>query len=156
MLNPMPLTQSLLADWLKDENGPHPASVSESADVFSRIISDWYASAAAGPFPVATAQANSGVLTNLASGALMVGNPTAAGALLATGTMVYMTGQAFGPGVSAPPIAHPLAVGIFGTAFTELDLDREARAAMMATAVFAMAITSIVTFPGPPFTAPVL
>ncbi len=155
MLNPITLTRTIASDWLLDENGPHPDSVSESADIFSRVVSDWYASAMAGPFPVATAQANRGILTNLATAALMVGNPTAAGSLLATGTTVYMTGQLFGSGTSAPPIAHPLAAILFATAFTELDLDREARAAMIGGAIYAMAITTIVTFAGPPFSAPV-
>ncbi len=156
MLNPIALTQTLAADWLPDENGPHSGSAAQSADIFSRVVSDWFASATAGPFPVATAQANRGVLTNLAQSALMIGNPTAAGSLLATGTMVYMTGQVFGAGTSAPPIAQPLAAIAIATAFTELSLDREARAAMIGGAVFAMAITSIVTFAGPPFTATVV
>jgi hypothetical protein len=154
-LNPISLTQRLASDWLMDENGPHPGSVAESADIFAGVVSDWYASAIAGPFPVATAQANRGILANLGTAALSVGNPTAAGALLATGTMVYMTGQVFGAGASAPPIAQPLAAALFATAFTELSLDREARAAMIGGAIFAMAITTIVTFPGPPFSAPV-
>ncbi len=156
MLNPIVLTQTLATDWLLDENGPHPSSVAESADNFSRVVSNWFASATAGPFPVATAQTNRGVLTNLSQGALTVANPTAAGSLLATGTMVYMTGQLFGAGTSAPPIAQPLAAVLFATAFTELSLDREARAAMIGGAIFAMAITTIVTFAGPPFTATVV
>jgi hypothetical protein len=156
MLNPIALTQSLASDWLLDENGAHPGSVAASADIFSRAVSDWFASASAGPFPVATAQANRGVLTNLAQSALMIGNPTAAGGLLATATTVYMTAQVFGAGTSAPPIAHPLAASLFAMAFTELSLDREARAAMIGGAIFAMALTTIVIFPGPPFTATVV
>lgn len=156
MLNPLALTQTIAADWLLDEKDPHPGSTAESADIFSLVVSDWFANATAGAFPVTTALSNRSVLTNLAEGALSVGNPTAAGSLLATGTMVYMTGQVFGTGTSAPPIAQPLAAVMFASAFTEFSLSREARAAMLSTAIFAMAITTIVTFVGPPFTATVV
>jgi hypothetical protein len=155
MLNPAQLSDMLVADWLVDDDGPHPGSVAQSADQFAGVVSSWFANALAGPFPVATAQAFRPVLTALATPALMAQNPTAAGNQLATGVAIYMTGQSFGPGFSAPPIAQPPAAALIGTAFSLLDLDRDSRAQMIATAIHLLAITSMVSFMIPPFLAPV-
>ncbi|MDK3073541.1 hypothetical protein QO034_10495 [Sedimentitalea sp. JM2-8] len=155
MLNPSQLSDMLAADWLMDDSGPHPDSVAQSADKFAGTVTTWFSAALAGPFPVTTAQAFRPILTALATPALMAQNPTAAGNLLATGVAVYMTGQSFGPGFSSPPIAQPPAAMMIGTAFSVLDLDRDSRAQMIATAIHLLAITSLVSFMIPPFAAPV-
>lgn len=155
MLNPSQLSDMLAADWLVEDDGPHPDNVAQSADQFAGAVSTWFSAAMAGPFPVSTAQAFRPILTGMATVALTTQAPNAAGNMLATGVTLYMTGQAFGPGFSAPPIAQPAAAAMIGTAFSVLDLDRNARAQLIATAVHLLAITTMVSFMIPPFLAPV-
>lgn len=156
----MPLVPTLLANdleagWLAEENGPHPGSVAESANAFAGIVSDWYANALAAGFPASTAQARRPQLLGTAVPALQAQNPIAAGQQLSVALMGYMAGQAFGTGIAAPPIATTAAGSMIGSAFSALDMPRPAKANVIASAVHIMAISGIVTFPHPPFSAPV-
>lgn len=155
MLNPTQLARSLATDWLPGDDGPHAANVAESADAFGRVVADWYQTAMAAGIPVATAQARRGILTALAVPALSSGTPATTAQILGNGVTLYMTGQVFGHGVSTPPVAQPAGVGLFTNAFTVLDLDRDARAQLLALGIFLMAVSGLVVFSGPPFTAPV-
>jgi MFS family permease len=155
MLNPLQLADQLANQWLSDADGPHADSVAASADVFAGIVSDWFATAQSAGIPVVTAQARRSMLAGLAISALMAQNPTAAGQQLGTASMLYMTGQLYGAGVAAPPAAGPAAGAMIAAVFSDLDMDRHARAAAIATALHIMALTTIVAFPHPPFAAPV-
>ena len=155
MLNPTQLADQLATRWLADENGPHPDSVPASADAFAGVVAEWFLTAQAAGIPVITAMPRRPMLMSLAIPALMARNPTAAGQQLANAAMIYMTGQAYGAGVAAPPMATGAASSMIGTAFATLELDRQSRAQMIATALHIMALTTIVSFPHPPFAAPV-
>lgn len=155
MLNPTQLADQLAQQWLSDDNGPHPDTVPASADAFSNVVSQWFMTAEAAGVPVVTAMPRQPMLMALTVPALMAQAPEAAGQQLANGLMLYMTGQVYGAGVSAPPIATAAAGAMIGNAFRLLDLDRRSRAQMIATAVHIMTLTTIVSFPHPPFAAPV-
>lgn len=150
------LADTLAAEWLPGDDGPYPNSTQDSADTFSRVVANWFSSATSLAIPVATAQANRGVLTALATVALAAQSPQAAGNILSIAVMLYLTGQAFGSGFSAPPLAQAAAGSLFGTAFSTLDLDRTTRAQIISLGIFLMTMTTLVSFPFPPFTAPVL
>lgn len=155
MLNPTQLADQLATRWLAGEIGPHPDSVPASADALAGVVADWFMAAQAAGIPVITAMPRRPMLMALAIPALMAQSPTAAGQQLANAAMIYMTGQAYGAGVSAPPIATSAAASMIGAAFATLDLDRQSRGQMIATALHIMALTTIVSFPHPPFAAPV-
>ena len=77
----------------------------------------------------------------------------AAGGLLAAGLMAYLTGQAFGAGVAAPPLGTSAAQAVFSGVFADLDAATSARADRIAQGTWALALTTIVVFPpviGPP------
>lgn len=155
MLNPTQLGDQLERQWLTDENGPHPDAVPASADAFAGVVSQWFMTAQAAGIPVVTAMPRRPMLMALVIPALMAQAPVAAGQQLANAVMLYMTGQLYGAGVSAAPIATSAAGAMIGNAFATLDLDRQSRAQIIATAVHVMALTTIVSFPHPPFVAPV-
>lgn len=145
MLVPTLLTEALLATWLPEDG--HPPAATVSGQRFAQAVSAWFATATAGPFPCATALARSGQLGASAGSALQAGTAPAAGAMLATALVSYLTGQVFGPGTAGAPLAAPVAQVGLAAVFADLDADREDRAAQVTTAVYTLALSTVVVFP---------
>lgn len=156
MLDPTQLADRLAADWLPGDDGPHPDTPLQSAQVFSQAVLDWFRGGQANLIPPSAPDLMFPVLVSLATTALNMLDPVAAGQMLANGVSIFMTGQLFGPGVSAPPLATAAAAGLIGTAFATLQMDRDARAQLIALAVYLMALTTLVSFPVPPIVATVI
>ena len=116
MLIPTLLAQDLEGRWLPGDDGPFADSIDDSAAAFAAVVAGWYASAQAGPFPVATARARESQLRALAVAALSAQGAMPAGALLAIALMAYMAAQSFGPGVATPPAATSAAGAMIGQA----------------------------------------
>lgn len=155
MLNPTQLADQLEQQWLSAEHGAYPASESASADAFAGAVSHWFMTSQAAGFPVLTAIARRSMLTALATPALAAQSPVAAGQQLANALMLYITGQLYGVGVAAPPAATGAAGAVLGSAFANLNLNRQQRAQLMASAVQLMAVSTVVNFSNLPFAAPV-
>ena len=143
------LSSSLESSWLVPEGDEYPASASESGDKFAAAVSSWFGGATAGPFPCSTASARRSQLASAATAAFQAGDASLAGSQLAIGLMSYMTGQLFGPGVASPPVAVPAAQSAITAVFANLDITNSARASQIATAVYTLAISTIVVFPPP-------
>jgi len=146
-LSPSTLASALQSSWLVADGGAYPSSAQESGDRFAGAVANWFALAMAGPFPCATAAARRAQLAASASAALQARDPNLAGAQLALGLMAYMVGQVFGPGVAAPPAATSAGQSAITAVFSNLELPNAARANQIASGVFAMAVSTIVTFP---------
>jgi hypothetical protein len=146
-LVPASLASSLQNNWLVPDGGSFPGSPAESGDKFAAAVSSWFAGATAAGFPCATAAARRSQLAASATGAFAAMGAPTAGALLALGVMGYMAGQMFGAGVSAPPTATGAAQAEFVATFLDTGAPRQARANRMATAIYTMALSTIVVFP---------
>lgn len=155
-LIPDDLASRLEQDWLAADGGSFPASVQESGQRFATAVAGWFTLAMAGPFPCATAQARQAELANSAAGALSAGLPPLAGMQLAQAVGNYMTGQVFGAGTAAAPIALPAAIAGFGAVFANLDQEAEERAQLVALGCWTLALSTLVTFPAPMPPMPVL
>ena len=155
-LVPSLLSQSLQSQWLpRDADGPFPDDVAASARALAGAIADWFGLAMAAGIPCATAAARKGQLEAQLLPALQAGQAAAAGQGVALAFMGYVAGQAFGPGVAAPPAATSAAGAALGAAFSDRDAAPSARADQIAAALHAQALSSIVTFPPPMPPAPV-
>ena len=138
-LVPSLLSLSLQSQWLpRDGDGPFHDDVPASARALAGAIADWFAMAMAAGFPCVTAAARKSQLEAL---------------LIAF--MAYVAGQAFGPGVSAPPSATAAAGAAIGAAFADRDGPQSARADQIAQALHLQAMSSIVAFPPPMPPAPI-
>ena len=146
-LAPSQLASSLESDWLAHEGGGYADSSFQSGDRFAQAVSSWFGLAMAGPFPCSTAAARKGQLAASAGAALQAGQPPLAGMQLALGLVGYMTGQVFGPGVASPPAAASVAQSAITAVFSNLDLPATARANQIASAAYALAVSTIVVFP---------
>lgn len=151
-LVPAALASDLLDTWLVSDG--HPSTPLESGDRFAGSVSNWFSGATAGAFPCATATARRSQLTSVATAAFQTRDPNIAGMQLAVGLMTYMAGQVFGPGVASPPTAVGAGQSAFSSVFSNLNMNRAARANQMAGGVHTMAISTIVIFP-PPISPPV-
>jgi len=155
-LIPTELAPRLEKDWLAADGGSFPADVQESGQRLATAVATWFATAMAGPFPCATAQARQPQLANAAAGALAAGLPPVAGMQLAQAVGSYMTGQIFGPGTAASPVALPAAIAGFGAVFADLDQDAAERSRLLAFGCWGLALSTIVAFPPPLPSFPVL
>lgn len=155
-LLPTQLATRLEDDWLAADGGSFPGSVQESGQRFATAVATWFAAAMAGPFPCATAQARQPQLASAAAGALAAGLPPLAGMQLAQAVGAYMTGQVFGAGTAAAPVALPAAIAGFGAVFADLDQTAEERARLLAVGCWTLALSTIVAFPAPLPPLPVL
>lgn len=146
-LSPSTLAPGLEAQWLVPDGGDYPLSPAESGDRFAGVVSNWFATATAGAFPCATAAARQAQLASTASSAIQAGNASLAGMQLAQGAALYMVGQVFGPGAASFPAGVGAAQSAIIGAFSNLDLPASARANQIATALYLLAISTIVIFP---------
>jgi hypothetical protein len=155
MLIPSILATNLENDWLPGDDGPYADSAQQSADNFATVVANWFAQAQAAGFPCSTAMARKSQLMAQAAPALESGDAQLVGTQLATAFMSYVAGQSFGSGVAAPPAATAAAGPMIGGAFVNRDQPQSARAQTIATALHMMAVSTIVSFPNPPFASPV-
>ncbi len=155
-LIPNALASSLEQDWLVADGGSFPANNQESGQRFATAVASWFATGMAGPFPCATAQARQPQLASAAAGALAAGLPPIAGMQLAQAVGSYMTGQVFGAGTAAAPVALPAAIVGFGAVFADLNQTAEERARLLALGCWGLAVSTLVTFPAPLPPLPVL
>lgn len=156
VLVPAALSQALQSQWLpRDGHGPFHDDVAASARVLAGAIADWFGLAMAAGIPCATAAARKGQLEAQLIPALQAGRASAAGQQVALAFMAYVTGQSFGPGVAAPPLATAAAGAMLGAALAESGAAQSARADRIAAALHAQALSAIVTFPPPAPPAPV-
>lgn len=146
-LDPSQLRTGLRNQWLPGDQGPYAGSAMESGQRFADVVAPWFALAVAGGFPCATAMARKAQLTAGAGAALAANDAMAAGQQLAMAVAQYMAAQSFGAGMSAMPVAASAMVSAFGQVFSSHDLDADARATTMANAMYAAAVSTIVTFP---------
>ena len=146
-LAPTALGSSLASTWLVPEGGDFPSSPGQSGDKFAGAVSNWFASATAGPFPCSTATARRGQLAASATAALQAGDASLAGTQLGLGLVAYMAGQVFGPGVASPPTAAAAAQSAITAAFSNLEAPHSARADQIATGIYTLAVSTIVVFP---------
>ncbi len=147
----MPLAPDLLKDnllnyWLGPDAGA-AATPAEAGDRFARAVVEWFALGMAGPFPCATAVARKSQLAGQATTALQAGLAPLAGMQLAQAVSAYMTGQAFGAGISGTPITTGVAQIALGAVFADLDATAEVRAERIALVCQGMALSTLVTFP---------
>lgn len=155
MLIPTILATNLENDWLPGDNGPYVDSVQQSADKFATVVAAWFAQAQAAGFPCSTAMARKSQLMAQAASALEARDAQLAGTQLALAFMSYVAGQSFGSGVAAPPTATAASGPLIGGAFANRDQPQSARVQTIATALHTMAVSTIVSFPNPPFASPV-
>jgi hypothetical protein len=141
------LSSSLNSSWLPADGGGYPGSATESGDAFAGVVSSWFAGAMAAGFPCSTATARRSQLAAGAAGAFSAQDPSAAGAMLATGLTAYLAGQVFGAGVASPPVGTAAAQAVFAGVFADLDASVSARADRIAQGTWALARTTIVVFP---------
>ncbi len=146
-LVPAALASNLASGWLVPQGGTHPSSAAQSGDKFAAVVSGWFATATAGPYPCSTATARRAQLAASATAAIQTRDATVAGMQLAVGLMGYMAGQLFGPGVASPPTAVSAAQSAITGVFTNLDLSDNARANQIATGIYTLAVSTIVVFP---------
>jgi hypothetical protein len=149
MLIPTALEDGLLEDWLVEPGGRFPASPAESGQRFARAVAAWFTTATAGAFPCATALARQGQLATQAAGALMAGAPPAVGSQLATALASYMAGQVFGAGTAAMPAASGAVAPAFAAVFSNLAMERDDRARLIALGCYTLALSTVVVFPPP-------
>ena len=155
-LVPSLLSLSLQSQWLpRDGDGPFHDDVPASARALAGAIADWFAMAMAAGFPCVTAAARKSQLEALLIPALQAGLAPVAGQQVGLAFMAYVAGQAFGPGVSAPPSATAAAGAAIGAAFADRDGPQSARADQIAQALHLQAMSSIVAFPPPMPPAPI-
>ena len=156
VLVPASLSQSLQSQWLpRDDQGPFPDDVAASARALAGAIADWFGLAMAAGIPCATAAARKGQLEAQLIPALQAGQAVVAGQQVALAFMAYVAGQAFGPGVAAPPVATSAAGALIGATLADTGAAASARADRIAAALHAQALSAIVTFPPPMPPAPV-
>lgn len=154
-LDPLSLASGLRQRWLSAESG-FPASADESAQRFADVVAPWFGAGAANGIPCATALARKSQLAGSAASALSTGDARGAGQQLALAVAQFMAGQAFGPGVSAFPVATSALVVAVGEVFASHALDADKRATLIAAAMHLTALSTIVTFPPPMPPGPVL
>lgn len=155
MLLPDVLSESLL-DRFMPSGGGFPSTPVESGQRFAGAVADWFTLAMAGPFPCATAKAREAQLAGQATAALMAALPPAAGAQLALAVASYMAGQVFGAGTASYPLAGSAVAIAFGAVFADLTMSDEDRAQRMAEGCLVLAVSTLVVFPPPLPTLPVL
>ena len=155
VLLPNLLAQSLEADWLPGDDGPWHDDAQASADAFAGAVADWFQQAQAAGFPCSTAAARRGQLMGQMVPAIETRDAQAAGQQSALAFMAYVAGQSFGSGVAAPPTATGAGGTMIASAFSTLEMAQAARANLIATALHVMSISAIVSFPQPPFAAPI-
>lgn len=155
-LSPTSLADSLEQQWFARENGSLPDSAAASADRFAGCVSTWFAQAIAAGLPCVTATARRAQLMGLASTALAAQSAAGAGSQLGSAVAAYMSGQSFGPGVSAAPIATAAAISEFTAIFADLDSPPASKAQRMASSCWQLALSTLVTIPGaPPVISPI-
>lgn len=145
------LRTSLEQDWLSSEGGSHPATPLESGDAFAGAVASWFASAQALGIPCSTAQARRPQLAAQAAGALRVQDAIAAGNALAVALGAYVLGQLFGAGTALMPIAVAAGGAQIGAVFADLQSAPSQRAQSIAAACTVLAVSTLVSFPNPPF-----
>jgi hypothetical protein len=155
VLIPTTLAHSLETHWLPGDGGPWHDSSQASADAFAGAVANWFQSAQAAGLPCMTALARRSQLMGQAMSAIGAQDAQAAGEQLALAFMAYVAGQSFSTGVAAPPAATGAGATMIGNALATRELPQAARAHMIATALHVMALSSIVSFPTPPFAAPI-
>lgn len=155
MLDPTQLATRLEQDWLVAEGGTFPGSTLESAQRFSVVVAQWLALATAGGLPCTTAIARQGQLMVLALAAFQAEEAADTAIALSLALSLYMTGQSFGAGVSAAPVATAAGRSAFLAAFGDLELDLGSRARQVAQGCHVMALSCIVAFPPPLTPAPI-
>jgi hypothetical protein len=155
VLDPAQLARSLQNDWLPGDEGPFHDDVAASAEALAGAVAGWFAAAQAAGFPCATAAARRPQLKAQALPAIQAADAPAAGQGIALAFAAYVAGQSFGAGAAAPPVATPAGAAMITNALLQRDLPQAARAQILAGAIHTMAISSIVAFPQPPFSAPI-
>lgn len=146
-LSPQPLADELLRQWLVESS--HPGDAFESGKTFGNVVATWFAEATASGFPCTTALAKAEPLAAQAAAAFQTQAAPAAGAALDAALSVYMMGQLFGTGASAPPVLTGSLGPSFGVVFADLESSRESRADTLSLLVYAMAVSTPVVFPPP-------
>jgi hypothetical protein len=149
------LKTSLENNWLVVAGGNYPDSVQLSGQKFAQAVAQWFALAQANGFPCSTAISRQGQLALQAASALQIGQAQGAASQLALAIATYYTGQSFGSGVASFPIALPTGISAISSVFFNLELSNADRAQQIATACYAMAVSTIVIFPNPPFAGPI-
>jgi hypothetical protein len=147
VLVPSALASALRSGWLVPDGGRFPDSTAASADAFAAAVAGWFGAATAGAFPCATAAVRRPQLAGAATPALAAGAAAAAGGQLTLALVGYLAGQAFGPGVAAPPVAAAAAQADLTAVFADLGMAPNTRADRIAAAVHTLATSSVVTFP---------
>lgn len=155
-LIPLTLATQLEQRWLSGSGAPMPSSVTESADIFAEIVSQWLTGGIAGGFPCTTALARKPQLAVQAASALASPTPELAGARLGAAVALYLTGQSFGSGVAAAPLATTAAIVALGGVFADLDAETSERASLIALAIWGLALSTLVTFAAPPGAFPII
>ena len=155
MLVPTALATNLENDWLPGDDGSFADNVQQSADKLSNAIANWFVQAQAAGFPCSTAMARKSQLMVQLIPAMEAKDAQLSGMQMAQAFMAYVAGQSFGVGVAAPPTATAAAGPMIGSAFANREQPQSARALTIATALHLMALSSIVSFPIPPFASPV-
>lgn len=152
MLTPSDLSTRLQNEWL----GQMPGSSFESGDMFAGAVSGWFTAAMAAAFPCSTAAARRTSLAAMAAGALEAGVGPTSGMLLATAVATYYAGQLFGAGVASFPTALPAGIALTTAALLDVNLPKATRADMIAQGCLVMAVSTMVIFPTPAPSAPIL
>ncbi|MCP4936297.1 MAG: hypothetical protein GY927_19355 [bacterium] len=153
MLVPTVLATNLENQWLPGGDGPFADNVQQSADKLASVIANWFAQAQAASFPCSTAMVRKSQLMAQLIPALDAKDAQLSGIQIAQAFMAYVAGQSFGVGIAAPPAAA--AGPMIASSFANLEQPQSARAQTIATALHLMALSSIVSFPIPPFASPV-
>ena len=154
-LIPISLALELEQRWLTGAGNQSANSAAESADRFAGIVSQWFSTALAGGFPCTTAFARKPQLSSLAASALSSPTPEIAGARLGAAVASYMTGQSFGTGVAAAPLATAAAIAGFAGVFADLEAETSERASLIALACWGLALSTLVSFAAPPGAYPI-
>jgi hypothetical protein len=149
------LKSGLETGWLVGPGGSYPASPNESGDRFAGAVTNWFSAAQAAGFPCATAAARRSQLASTAGAALASGASQAAGAALALAVGGYIAGQLFGVGVASFPATVGLVGAQLGAIFEDRGATSADRAQQIALACTTLAMSTLVVFPAPPFSAPV-
>lgn len=155
-LVPTVLQNDLLERWLVEDSSRFPASNVESGQRFASCVASWFTLGVALGFPCTTALARESQLAGDAANALAAGLAPAAGVQLATAVANYITGQSFGTGVAAAPVATPAVQLAFGAVFADLQASREDRAERIALGCLTLAVSTTVAFSAPPGAGPIL
>ena len=144
-LSSQTLANTLESGWLALQ----PSSVEASAASFADVVSRWFAGATANAVPCATALARAPLLAIAVKPALDPGTVEASSSMLGAAVVSYIVGQTFGLGVAGAPVAIPAALADLYRAFVTLEMQRPARAELIAGAIVRLTSSTLVVFPSP-------